>query len=258
MFNFNKVEFLKNDGFDIFEIKNFLDFEYYKKIKSNLPTLKIEDFDKKYTINKKIGLQPNDGEYERVILSNPTLYEFHNNIYSKDFIKKIINLFKIRIFKSRLVDINYLLKLIIRNNNFVLQNKKKNFYEKILFNNIYPSIQYSFMFNGSKIVPHTDSRAKLISLMLYFPDESLSENDYNKLGTSFYNSKNKNFTNTHLLDEENERLFKEQSKKFLTLPFKPYNLYGFIRTDKSWHTVEKINMHENFIRKSININILFD
>jgi serine protease inhibitor len=114
------------------------------------------------------------------------------------------------------------------------------------------------MFNGSKIVPHTDSRAKLISLMLYFPDESLNENDYNKLGTSFYNSKNKNFTNTHLLDEENERLFKEQSKKFLTLPFKPYNLYGFIRTDKSWHTVEKINMHENFIRKSININILFD
>ena len=106
MFNFNKVEFLKNDGFDIFEIKNFLDFEYYKKIKSNLPTLKLEDFDKKYTINKKIGLQPNDGEYERVILSNPTLQEFHNKIYSKDFIKKIINLFKIRIFKSRLVDIN--------------------------------------------------------------------------------------------------------------------------------------------------------
>ena len=37
---------------------------------------------------------------------------------------------------------------------------------------------------------------------------------------------------------------------------KKKSLFGFIKSHKSWHSVEKININENFIRKSININLL--
>ena len=111
------------------------------------------------------------------------------------------------------------------------------------------------MMNGAKLVPHTDSRQKLISLMLYFPDDKLTEEQKFSLGTSFYLSKNKNIKNKHLLNNNEESDFKKNNKMGITLPFRGKNLYGFIRNDLSWHTVEPFFVNENFIRKSININL---
>lgn len=258
MFNFNKIQYLSRGEFDIFKIDNFISKNIFEKIRSNLPDLKLSDVDKKYIINKKIGLQPFDGLYEKIILSNTVLKELHDEFFNIFFLKKIKNLFKKEIVRSRLNDINYLSKLLIRKDKFLIKNKHKNLLEKILFNHIYPSIQYSFMYNGSKIVPHTDSKSKLISLMLYFPDDNIKYEDRITLGTTFYDSSKKNMNNKHLENPEDEIKFKKESKKILTLPFEGCNLYGFIRTSKSWHTVETIKRDEEFIRKSININLLFD
>lgn len=259
MFNFNKIKFLKKNNFDVFCIENFLDNKVYEDIKKNLPDLDLNKFSSKFTINGKLGLQPGDGKYEEYILSNQILKNLHDKIFEKKFLKKFMKLFFLRILKSRITDFNYFLKILIRKNKFInYQGYKKTIIDKFLYNHIVASIQYSYMYNNSKIVPHTDSRAKLISLMLYFPDENLSEKNAMSLGTTFYDSKAKNLNNIHLSDEIDEKDFKSKNITALTLPFKPYNLYGFIRNDKSWHTVEKINMHKNFVRKSININLLLD
>jgi hypothetical protein len=106
------------------------------------------------------------------------------------------------------------------------------------------------MFNDAKINPHTDSRAKLISLMLYFPDEKFSEEDLKNLGTTFFKNDKSNINNKY-------ETFETISDDNFTLPFKPRNLYGFIRNEKAWHAVKPIKIEEGFSRKSINININF-
>ena len=64
----------------------------------------------------------------------------------------------------------------------------------------------------------------------------------------------KQITNEHIKDKETEEKLKKNSKIFF-IPFIKKNLYGFIRNDLSWHTVEPFFVNENFIRKSININL---
>jgi hypothetical protein len=260
MFNFNKVNFLYEENFDVFVIENFLNPAIYNEIKENIPNLKLSDFNERFIINNKIGLQPGDEMYEKNILSNTVLKKLHNEIFNKNFIKKIINIFLPKILKARKKDLHYLTKLLLRKNRYLeTQGKKKDILEKFFFNDIFSSIQYSFMHNNSKIVPHTDSKAKLVSLMLYFPDENLSNEHRLQLGTTFYDNNTSNLKNVHLSDEVSEANFVKNSKEILTLPFKPYNLYGFIRNEKSWHSVKKISMEQpDFIRKSININLLFN
>lgn len=260
MFNFNKVNFLNEEKFDVFVIEDFLNPAIYNEIRENIPNLKLSEFNERFIINNKLGLQPRDEIYEKNILSNTVLRNLHNEIFNKNFIKKIINIFWPKILKARKKDLHYLTKLLLRKNRYLEEpGKKKNIFEKFFFNDIYSSIQYSFMYNNSKIVPHTDSRAKLVSLMLYFPDENLSDEHKLELGTTFYDSNTDNIKNIHLSDEVQEANFEKNCKEILTLPFKPHNLYGFIRNEKSWHAVKKISMEQpDFIRKSININLLFN
>ena len=111
------------------------------------------------------------------------------------------------------------------------------------------------MNRNAKLPPHTDTPSKLISLMLYFPDEDFSANQIKELGTAFYDSDIKNDKNIHQENEE-ESKFLKRNKKILTLPFRKKNLYGFFRNFYSWHGVENINLKENQLRKSINLNIM--
>jgi len=91
--------------------------------------------------------------------------------------------------------------------------------------------------------------------MLYFPDDEKKEIDY---GTTFWESSIPNPTNTHIQDREKIREFKSKSKQLYKSQFIPNCLYGFLRNDFSWHTVEPINIDTNYIRKSININFIYD
>lgn len=256
-----KIEFLEEDSYFVFSINNFLDNNQFELIRKNLPdlsqnTLKLTDYDLKYH-NLKLSINKDDTPelHQKFVLDNPIISDFTKYLSSEKFTKYLLNCFSGYILKSRKNDLNYFLKLLIRKNRINLK-RKKFFYEKFLFNEIISSIELSYMYNKSKIVPHTDSRSKLISLMLYFPEDDLTYEQSLKLGTTFYRSDQKNLKNLHLRDPEQEIKFKKESENILTLPFKGGHLYGFIRTDKSWHTVEPVNIQDDFIRKSININLL--
>ena len=110
------------------------------------------------------------------------------------------------------------------------------------------------MFKDSFIQPHNDSPAKLISLMLYFPSEKLENLN---IGTTFYDTKYKNFSNKqpNFFRKEQASFFKENFVETFTLPFKKKNLYCFIKSDLSWHSVKKLEIPGNEIRRSININL---
>ena len=112
------------------------------------------------------------------------------------------------------------------------------------------------MNKDSFILPHTDKTTKLVSLMLYFPSKKL--NNLN-IGTTFYQSNFKNFDNEQPFQSVRENLafYRKTLKESLTFPFKKKNLYGFIKSDVSWHGVKKLEIPENETRKSININLKF-
>ena len=258
-----KIEFLEKESYFIFYINDFLNDDQFKLIQKNFidiskNDLRVSKYDLGYH-NLKLSVNNYDTPslFEKVVKNNFVMMNFYNYLSSKSFNNFVLNNFYKYILQSRKSDLSVFFKILFRKNR-ITTNRNKKFYEKFLFNNILSQIELSYMYNNSKIVPHTDARSKLISLMLYFPDDYLSDEQILKLGTTFYKCDIKNLTNKHLRDEEEEKKFKKNNKIILTLPFKKKNLYGFIRTDKSWHTVEPVNIKEDFIRKSINVNLLIN
>ena len=75
------------------------------------------------------------------------------------------------------------------------------------------------------------------------------------MGTTFFNSNKFNIGNNVISSKDQAADFKKNNRSF-TIPFKKKSLFGFIKSHKSWHSVEKFDIDKNFIRKNININLL--
>lgn len=85
------------------------------------------------------------------------------------------------------------------------------------------------------IGPHTDHPNKVISLLFYLP----SSLDQSHLGTSLYLPKDRSF----LCDGLKHHPFKDFDKVH-TVPFIPNSLFGFARSDISFHGVEPTGQQE--------------
>jgi hypothetical protein len=85
------------------------------------------------------------------------------------------------------------------------------------------------------IGPHTDIPQKMISLLFYLP----SSNDQTHLGTSLYRPLDPQF-----ISPDGDHLPFEQFVKVGQAPFFPNFVFGFLRTDTSFHGVEPIATHE--------------
>jgi len=82
---------------------------------------------------------------------------------------------------------------------------------------------------GYSIGPHTDSKAKVITVLFYLPaDESLIG-----AGTSIYTPKKAGVT-----CEGGPHHNKKHFDIFKTMPFKPNSCFAFLKTDNSFHGVE--------------------
>jgi hypothetical protein len=78
-------------------------------------------------------------------------------------------------------------------------------------------------FPGYRIGVHTDAPYKVATMQFYFP----RDNSQLHLGTSFYFKTAEGF------------------RKYKTNVFKPNSAYGFVRTEESWHGVERMAMGES-------------
>ena len=104
-------------------------------------------------------------------------------------------------------------------------------------------------------VPHVDGQRKYLSLMLYFPNDEYNDSEY---GTTFWDCKVQNFNNIHIEDSEEIKLFKDKYKPLYRTNFEKNCLYGFSRNNTSWHSVEPLDIKENYLRRSININFYYE
>jgi hypothetical protein len=249
MIYFNKKIFIiKKEPIFIFKIEDLFDLDFYLDIKKVFYKIDPEKLSLTNNFGKK-SISSLELSYEDENKSK--ILERLNQVFlSKDFFNffvKKIYLKNVKTQKNILRKIKYL--------RFPILNNKKKSILDFLFSKISVKYTFSYIKNNGGIVPHVDSQRKYLSLMLYFPDDEEKEIDY---GTTFWESNIPNFTNTHIKDKEQIEDFKTKSKQLYKTKFISNCLYGFLRNDFSWHTVEPVNIDTNYIRKSLNINFLYD
>ena len=256
MINNLNFEFIKNNSTSIFTMKNFVNDDYYNNLNNN-----FTDFNPKNLIKNnhgKYSLHSRTKEYDRIVFSNNILTTFHNLIFNENFMKGVYNILRYKILSSNKENLIRMLKHI-RIKKFIFTKKDHNHFLDFLISKIRIELEFSFMINQAKIVPHVDSIKEIFSLLLYFPTFDIKnpmhtiEKEY---GTTFWESKSYNYTNRHLISDEDEQTFKQKNLVFFKSPFIRNFCCGFVRNDKSWHTVEPLNIKEDYIRRSININFL--
>ena len=261
MINNKSVEWVVKKPFKIFSIPNFLNDKFYSDINTNFPNfedIKKENFFK--FENNKFAITSGSQEYNKIILQNRTLLNFHNLINSKDF-KKIFffNLY-MQIISSRNFNLKHFYKVLKipkfveeTDNNFFLKNFS-------IFSKYKITIQYSYILNQGKIVPHPDAGDKILTLLLFFP-QYYNHKLYNKkefeYGTTFWKSDFKNINDKHLKTKNEIENFKKNSSIIFQTNFIKNNLFGLFKNDYSWHSVEPVDVKNNYVRKSININIYY-
>ena len=262
-----KIHFYDDSNCNAFEISNFLSPKQYQSILDNIPSINklkasrinpvFDDKTNQHQLKAYISIVQKE-VYKEHMLKNPILNELIETFKKPAFNNFLLKKLYFRILKSRIFDLKNFFKLLIRKNKFV-DEKNNNFFHKIFYNDIITTVEHSVLFNGAESFPHTDGMKKILSLMLYFPDDTLSDAEIKSLGTTFYNSDEfslTGFENSKVDTVDKSKFFKRKNIEKKTLPFKKYNLYGFIKSHKSWHSVEPININDDFIRKSFNINLL--
>jgi hypothetical protein len=258
----NKIKFIQKKPFYIFEIDNFLDQDLYMGLKNNFPLVNNKNFmiTAKNFKNGKFGFDTETDIYKEEVIKNPFVARLHSLIFSRDFFYFFYRQLYFKFLASRSSSLKHIVKLLRFPKFTNVINKKNLSYYLSIFTSIKTEIQYSLIENMGKIVPHTDSGEKLLSLMIYFPEYEdkdakffYKERDY---GTVFWDSKEFNFNNVHQ-EGDLEKTFKKKNIPLIQSKFIGNKLIGFIKNPYSWHSVEPVNVHDGYIRKSININFYF-
>lgn len=243
----SKIVPIKQKPFFIFKVDNFFEDSFYLDIKKLF-----------YNIDKKeLNLTKNFGR--KYIASTDKVYNDDENrkIFRKlDEVllgKNFFNFFVKKLFlKNVLNQNNYLRK--IRYLRYPIMGKNSNSLLDNFFSKIEVDYSFSYIMNRGGIAPHVDAQRRYISLILYFPDNenNIKESEY---GTTFWINDKKNFKNEYVIEDIEK--FRKENKILVKSPFVSNCLYGFLRNDFSWHTVEPIDVHPNYIRKSLNISFIY-
>jgi hypothetical protein len=262
------IKFFRETNCYAFEIENFLSQDQYESIYNNLPVIKIsefkefnKDFDNKDSQHqfKAFIAEGFTDKYNKFIYENIILNEFVKTMKSPEMIKMLMKKFFWKILISRIFDPKNFLKLLLRKNRPVVKKSDK-LYDKFLYNDILCNVSLTYSCKESQLFPHTDGMKKILSLMLYFPDKNMSDSIKKNLGTTFWDSAEFALTQDDLKNKianlEDAEKFKKKNKISITLPFKEGSLFGFIKSHKSWHSVEPSKLDNDYIRKNLIINLL--
>ena len=247
----DKIETITKKPFCIFKISNFLNSYLYEDLENNFPLTSDNLIEKYYKDmdRGKFWFHSDDIIYKELKQKYECMKKLEEIVFSKNFFNFFYYHFYIAFLKS--ADLKTIKKLL-KIPRFEI-DKEKMKVKSFIFNSVRPRIEYSYLKNGAYLRPHVDSRAKLLSLMLYFPQNSqkFDTKSQSDLGTQFWLSEKANPKNDHINDMEK---FEKIASKHYKSSFERNLLVGFVRNKYSWHSLDKIEYQKDYIRRSININ----
>ena len=105
-------------------------------------------------------------------------------------------------------------------------------------------LRWSRDVKGYSLGPHTDYSGKVATLLFYLPDST----NAGPWGTSIYAPK----SSQKILADRH--YYREDFNLVQTFPFAPNTMFGFLRTENSWHGVEPLT--EDIQRDTLHYTIL--
>ena len=150
-------------------------------------------------------------------------------------------------------DLNHLLLDVLRRSRGIMALRRWNLettdWMRAWRQTVTTDLEFSRIGSSGYIMPHTDTPSKLVSLLLYFPDQSW-QNSYGG-STEFYRPKRRSHENNWANRSQpfSEMLLLERFN------FVPNRLVGFVKSRNSYHGVSPISCPEGMTRDSLNINI---
>ena len=221
-----KIFFKKR--FNLFVLSNFLQKKVYNELRDNYPSIDL--FKKKHD-NFSRSIKNNHPAFNNLLKRNKAWKKFINEIESNEFSEDLIKIFN--------------LKYV-----YLLENDWKKYIPG------FQKIKFDFTFNisekGGFSMPHTDSTNKLISLNLFFVDDSWSKKNGGIV--NFYKPKNIYLENNW----RNKKVEKKNLDIIKTIIPAPNMLYAFKKTENSYHSVEPVNDVNSLNRKSFMINLIYE
>ena len=242
-----------------FVIENFFDDSFYANLSKTYPEefiiekLKKNENLKSASINFK---NEEDLSFLKIFLSQNVSW------------KKIINYFFSDDFKLKVREFINKSELPMAN------NKMKNFN----LEEVEATVNFTCSKTGFELPPHTDAKQKIIALVIYFADENwlqkweggtkffipinftAAEKFIKKMSFNRFQRllpfKYLGLKNCHI-QKNYHKEFDEIFADFIYESFKKNKLVGFIKTNYTFHSVPKLNCPNNFLRKSLLVNLNF-
>ena len=231
----------------IFEVENWLDRERFDALAENFPSIReaserqIQNLqDQKFVFDRR------SPQFPEFIAARSDWRQFYDDLVAPDFLRECNDIYN---------------KHHGRNDRWVhAGGVLENAINKHLLGRELVDVQleFSFMRSGAFILPHTDAARKLMTLMLYFPSPKSGSGKNN--GTKFWRfapelaGKYSNFANKKYASD-NYPDFDKDAECFYQTMFEGNHLYGFLKSDLSWHSVDSIDVPTGDSRNSVNISI---
>ena len=250
-YNFKKKieETISADPFPLYIEDNFLDKEFYQKLKHDLSnilrTKTIYDEEKNVEVGrenensyKTLGggrNQSSNSKIKKIFQESKTWTNLLSYFDSVEFVETITDAIKKKISFKR--------KIIYRPPYY-----EQSILQKIFQINIYVTFKFSRYPSGSGMAPHRDFSDKFISGLFYlgFSDKGKREIG----GTQFFKEVNNTPKIDHYTDDADQFLIWKD-----VFPIDNRFIF-FLKTSKSWHKVKPFQLEKGVTRDNLQINLM--
>ena len=205
-----EIQNIKNDPIEIFMIDDERIRSLYPELKGNFPG----------NLNFYVSDQHGKLRIENASLEMVSITK--NNPWRK----------MVKLFNESLV--NNMLLLLVPDRAYisVSNNPISNLLNKYVSGKtlVTTSFEFSILKRGAKLVPHTDSTNKVITLMMYFP--TASQEGREDLGTLFHSFPNENESSMKILKTYiiiKKFNFYEDADELYRIPFSSEGIYGLLK-----------------------------
>lgn len=239
--------------FIIYAQKNFLDQKVYDQLVSEL----VESFAKLEFLgsNEKKWFRIESHRKPPKVLGE-TIVSFCETFSTKEFRKWFIETHEVFFDRGKLPSrfpSNRLTMFLTRGLNYVIRT----LFGLRLWNIYETSIEMSFLPEGGSVPPHTDSSQKRMALVFYTPFKEVSEAMRALWGTEFWRPKagllGETSWHTSTKVGADYEDFSRRHEVFLKIPYEANTICGFVKGDRSWHSVSPNSLRDDRIALVINI-----